>query len=556
MKPQQTPGSESALTSRDKALVDIQNLKVKAKEQQDILFGMMNLEQVISKPEVAIAFGGHCNAGKSSTLNALLGQPILPVGNKPLTGVPIEIRSGSRDEAVLINKDGRNRSIPCTQEGISQACQLLLMGERRSEISQIKNLQIQLRTSSVPATCVWVDTPGIDDAAEMTDRAWNAAIDADLLVWVMTSRHPLSERETALLTRYVSLRGTDSLLLVLNCFLDDQTDSAWQEFDQEVIPHVQHKVNEWVKNVGAKPMQVIPISAVGSGSSVGRSRIEAARESIRKVENASNARVIQSRLRLSKQTTTTLSTSLNDQINTLQRDFDLKQTLYDVAINKYKQEKKQAERLKKDYEEKVRERLTEAASAVMAYANQYAAQITNDNLKRDQKYSTDLKAGMAQIGATAKTNLLNDLRGFGTRHAITTVAPTIQQVQNNLAFSSSASINVPKTESNAKWIGLFIGVLLGIWWFGIGAIPGAIIGYVIGSFFSSDTSSDRQAAQRLIQQWGKESSSGFIASQDYINTLFVAPIVGQNKQYPPNDHVLKQTVGLQTDLNAFAQSLP
>jgi len=557
MKPQQTPGSDSALTSRDKALVDIQKLKGKAKAQQDVLFGMVNLEQVISKPEVSIAFGGHCNAGKSSTLNALLGQLILPVGNKPLTGVPIEIRSGSRDEAALINKDGSIRSIPCTQEGIAQACQLLLMGERRADISQIKNLQIQLRNSSIPTSCVWIDTPGIDDAAEMTDRAWNAAIDADLLVWVLTSRHPLSERETDLLTRYVLLRGTDSLLLVLNCFLDDQTDSAWEEFDQEVIPHAQYKVNEWLKKIGAKPIQIIPISAVGSDASIGHNRIEAARESTRKLENASNTRVIQSRLRRSKQTATILSTSLTDQINTLQHDFDQKQTFYDNTLQKYKQDKKQAERLKNDYEEKVRERLTEAASAIMAYANQYAAQITNDNLKRDQTYSAGLQAGMAQIGANSKTNLLNDLRALGARHGITTIAPTIQQVQNKLTFTSSASITVPKTESSAKWIGMFIGFLVGMFGsFGVAAIPGAILGFVVGYFIGNGTSSDRQAAQQLIQQWGRESSSGFIASQDYINTLFVPPAVGQNTQYPPNDHVLKQTIGLQADLNAFAQSLP
>ncbi len=556
MKPQQTPASDSALSNRDKAIVDIQKLKGKAKVQQDVLLGMVNLEQFINKPEVAIAFGGHCNAGKSSTLNALLGQSILPVGNKPLTGVPIEIRCGNRDEALLIHKDGSNRSIPFTQAGIAQACQLLLMGERRTEINQIKNLRIQLCNIPVPTSCIWIDTPGIDDAAEMTDRAWSAALDADLLVWVLTSRHPLSERETDLLTRYVAVRGTDSLLLVLNCFLDDQSNSAWQEFDQEVIPHVQYRVNEWLKDIRAKPVQILSLSAVGLDNSVGRSRIETALESIKKVESALNTRVIYSRLHRAKQTAMTLSTSLNEQITTLQHDFDQKQTHCNDTLQKHKQEKKQAERLKNDYEEKARERLTEAASTIITYANQYATQITNDNLKRDQTYSTDLKAGMAQIGSNIKTNLLNDLRGIGTRHGITTIAPTIQQVQNNLIFNSWASITVPKTESNAKWIGLFIGICLGIWWFGIGAIPGAIIGYVIGSFFGSGTSSDRATAQQLIRQWGNEAGSAFMASQETINNMFSAPTVGSNTQQPPQDQELKHIIGLQADLNAFAQSMP
>ena len=551
----QTLSSDSALSSRDKAISYIQQLKGKAQAQKNVLFGMVNLEQFINKQEVTIAFGGHCNAGKSSTLNALLGQPILPVGTKPLTGVPIEIRCGNRDEALLLNKDSKTRPIECTQGGIAKECQLLLMGERRAEIHQIKNLQIQLRNIPVPSSCVWVDTPGIDDTTAMTERAWNAASDADLLVWVLTSRHVLSETEVAFLNRYVSVRGSDSLVIILNCFLDDETDETWKEFDDEVIPRAQCKVNDWLKSTGVKPIQVLSISAVGSGTSVGRGRIDVARESIRKVENASNTRVIQSRLRRSKQTATTLSTSLTDQITTLQRDFDQKQTFYDNTLQKCKQEKKQAERLKNDYEEKVRERLTEAASVILDYANQYAAQITNDNLKRDQTYSTGLQAGMSQIGATTKTNLLNDLRGLGTKYGITTIAPTIEQVQNNLTFSSSASINVPKTESNAKWICMFIGIIVGFMGFGIFAIPGGIIGYVIGSFLGNGTSSDREAAQQLIKQWGKESSSGFTASQDYIITLFVPLAVEQNTQYPPNDHVLKQTIGLQADLNAFAQSL-
>lgn len=57
------------------------------------------------KKEVTIGFTGHFSAGKSSMINALLGETILPSSPIPTSANIVEIRAG-KDKAIYQLNDG------------------------------------------------------------------------------------------------------------------------------------------------------------------------------------------------------------------------------------------------------------------------------------------------------------------------------------------------------------------------------------------------------------------------------------------------------------------
>src|ERR1017187_6628666 len=67
--------------------------------------------------EISVAVLGRFKAGKSSFLNHFIGRSVLPVGVVPVTAVVTELRYGSREEARVHHRDGRDPEVPLDQIG-------------------------------------------------------------------------------------------------------------------------------------------------------------------------------------------------------------------------------------------------------------------------------------------------------------------------------------------------------------------------------------------------------------------------------------------------------
>lgn len=59
-----------------------------------------------------VACVGQFKRGKSTLINALIGQEVLPTGFIPVTAVPTIIRFGERSHARVRTRDGSWRDIP------------------------------------------------------------------------------------------------------------------------------------------------------------------------------------------------------------------------------------------------------------------------------------------------------------------------------------------------------------------------------------------------------------------------------------------------------------
>lgn len=243
-----TQGETNAwLEKAQKMLIGCRALEPEAARRLEALIALLKNE------EATIAFGGHFKSGKSTLINALLGRPILPTSGLPETGAMCIMRAGAQDTAHLSDATGR-RELECTTEAIRQEISLTASsGARRTQTHDIERLELELVETSIGSRARWIDSPGINDTEEMTECARRAAAEADILLWVLSTRQLLSIAEVDFLSDRVARFGPESIALIVNAFLMDEDDARWEEFLHEQMPVHAEKIRERALDIGLDP---------------------------------------------------------------------------------------------------------------------------------------------------------------------------------------------------------------------------------------------------------------------------------------------------------------
>src|SRR6266545_3905807 len=192
----------------------------------------------LRKRATRVTFAGCFNAGKSTLVNALLGETILASGDLPETGVPCVIRSGEVTGARVTLQDGSSQPISASPTGLREAAGRYTDSGRPNDfLAAAKSVAITVASAIPGAGVTWVDTLGIDDASELDETVRATLRQADLLVWVLASRQLLSLAEADFLAEHLAVHGPHSLVLVINVFLADDTPERWQSFQQRLTDH-------------------------------------------------------------------------------------------------------------------------------------------------------------------------------------------------------------------------------------------------------------------------------------------------------------------------------
>ena len=149
------------------------------------------LESRVSENEVIISVIGQFKRGKSSVINAILGENILPVGIIPLTTAVTEIRKGEKFKAEVCFGDGT--SLEISQTEIEDYC-----SEQKNKGNH-KNVEtVKLYTPNHPFGdgVVLVDTPGVGSVnRHNTDSAYNYVQQSDAILFLLSVDSPVSETE-------------------------------------------------------------------------------------------------------------------------------------------------------------------------------------------------------------------------------------------------------------------------------------------------------------------------------------------------------------------------
>lgn len=142
---------------------------------------------------------GAFSTGKSTLLNALVGEPVLPVKVNPCTAILTELVHGTSAGAVVHHSDGRTESldIPSFLEAYQLSTEdVAAAGEQISDrFGSIERAVVSVPLSLLEQGVVLLDTPGLDDDPQRTARTLETLPEADAVIVVLNALRFLSELE-------------------------------------------------------------------------------------------------------------------------------------------------------------------------------------------------------------------------------------------------------------------------------------------------------------------------------------------------------------------------
>ena len=226
-------------------------------EQSEML---LTLQEQSRRDELVISVVGQFKRGKSSLINALLGEALLPVAITPLTAVVTEIRQAQETCAQVYFSSGKECEIPITD--LAQYC-----GEKENPHNKKGVQAVRLRTPDQPfgAGTVLVDTPGVGSVnQDNTRETMKYLIHSDAVIFVLSVDSPINETEQQFLRDI--RQYSPNLWIVVN-----KSDMAGEDDLREFLDYCTAVLTE---ELGSPPA-LYPVSArTGDGIDALKKRLQ------------------------------------------------------------------------------------------------------------------------------------------------------------------------------------------------------------------------------------------------------------------------------------------
>ena len=164
----------------------------------------------VSEGRFYLACIGQFKRGKSTLINALIGEPVLPVGFIPVTAVPTVIRFGVQPRARVQARDGSWQEV-----AVSDLKQYVSEEHNPENAKGVTGVEVFVPSALLCTGMCFVDTPGLGSVFTGNTAATQAFIPhIDAALVVVGADPPLAGEELALVEAVG--RQVQNLILVLN----------------------------------------------------------------------------------------------------------------------------------------------------------------------------------------------------------------------------------------------------------------------------------------------------------------------------------------------------
>ncbi|MDI3297774.1 MAG: dynamin family protein [Bacillota bacterium] len=196
---------------------------------------------------------GQFKRGKSTLVNALLGEEVLPAGVLPLTSVPTEIVAGEEPEARIRYQDGREERV-----GVERLTEFVSEVGNPSNRKGVAAVEVRYPAPLLRRGVVIVDTPGVGSTVEANTQAAREAVEsADAALAVLGSDPPLT-REEAEYLRDVTARAAHVL------YVQNKVDTLGAGELEQVLAFHRRLLAEVAGEAGGREgrlPRILPVSA-------------------------------------------------------------------------------------------------------------------------------------------------------------------------------------------------------------------------------------------------------------------------------------------------------
>jgi hypothetical protein len=504
-----------------------------AVEARLVTEGLWRAGKHLAPRPVRVTFGGYFSSGKSSLLNMLIGDPLLPTDDLPETGVPCLLRSGDADRVLVRTSDGVTE-IPFRTEDISRYVSLLgAGGEYRDSIRAVQDVRVILRSRPIPADATWVDSPGVNDQQAITELAAGLARDGDVLVWVTKSGQSMGLVEQDFLAGHLAEAGPASVTFVLNVILDADTEAAWERFTGRREQYVR-RITDNIQTDGV-PAQVVCVSAraaasAGPGSGGAGFGAAEARALLAEISQQGAPRVVATRLfRATAELRRVVAELSTREAAEGQRVTAANAAAQAAADAEAARRKRDRARQHEEFLRAVRREVASVFAANSDLANGCASAVramTSGSLESPGYYGDRLGSklvdAMGELAGDLTRAINRCARGHGHSELSGSGAIARLLSPGTVSISGSASGTGESVVGGATAGGV-IGGIIGSLFFGIGAVPGAAIGAAIGGTAggSSASTKQREAIAAQLAQAGRDATARMLGAEAQVAALAV-----------------------------------
>ncbi len=183
-----------------------------AEQDKKLLVDIQSLDNYLSNHSFKVSVFGSFNHGKSTLLNALLGNKILPAELIPTTGAAINIKYGTELRTRIIFSDGKEINEKGTE--VLQ-CFTRLDGERQMR-SDLSSVEVFIPHPFLQNGIELVDLPGTNDREEQNNLVCQQLLSADLIIQVLDANQLFTLTEVENLQYWLIERGIETVVFVVN----------------------------------------------------------------------------------------------------------------------------------------------------------------------------------------------------------------------------------------------------------------------------------------------------------------------------------------------------
>lgn len=161
-----------------------------------------------------IAVFGPFNYGKSTLLNAILGEKALPIDLIPTTGAAITVCYGPELQTRITLKTGQ----VITETGTDVLKCYAILDDQRRMRDDVASVAVYCPHPFLQAGVELLDLPGTDDRQEQNDLVQDQLLTADLVVQMLDGRKLMTLGEREHLRDWLLDRGMKTVIFVVNFF--------------------------------------------------------------------------------------------------------------------------------------------------------------------------------------------------------------------------------------------------------------------------------------------------------------------------------------------------
>ena len=199
-----------------------------------------------AKEHFEVAIVGEFKRGKSTLINALLGQEVLPADVLPATATLNRVTSSEEPYVMVEYKNGTSEKVDIDRLA-DYVTKLSYESEKTAET--VREATVYYDTAFCKNHVDIIDTPGLNDDEQMTNVTLSILPEIDAAVFVISANSPFSQFEKEFLEKKMLTSDLGRIIFAVNCF-----GTFSKEDEDRIVETVEKRIESYVMEKAKKVM--------------------------------------------------------------------------------------------------------------------------------------------------------------------------------------------------------------------------------------------------------------------------------------------------------------